>query len=125
MLIRWLLALAWFAGIATIIFLADSFRARGFFNAMQALPGGDKAGHFVLIGAMAFFLNFALRCRTFPALGRRWLLGSAIILALAAVEECSQLWFPHRTFDLGDFVADAAGIWCFGWLARKVARPAN
>jgi polysaccharide biosynthesis protein VpsQ len=119
---RWLLTGAWFLFLAIIVFLADSFRARAFFEWVQRTPGGDKAGHFFLIGLLAFFLNVSLRCRTFRFAGRDWLLGGAIVLGLAAAEECSQLRLPHRTFSAGDFAADLAGIWAFGWLARAILR---
>ncbi|MEO8351841.1 MAG: VanZ family protein [Chthoniobacteraceae bacterium] len=82
-------------------------------------PGSDKLGHFLLIGGMAFFLNLALRARTFRWLGRRWLIGSVLVAVAFTLEELSQRFISSRSFDLVDLAADFAGILFFGWLARR------
>ncbi len=115
------LATTYFAVVALIIWLADHRDTQFVFSWLQALPGGDKLGHFLIIGGFAFTLNYALCCRTVPIAGAPVLLGSLIVLALAAAEEVSQLFIPGRSFDLLDFVADALGIWLLGRLARRTA----
>ncbi len=109
----------WLAGIVWIIFLADTRGARRIFFWIQRHPGSDKVGHFLLIGGMAFFLNLALRARTFRWLGRSWLLGSALVAVAFTLEEVSQRFIASRSFDLVDLAADFAGILFFGWLARR------
>jgi hypothetical protein len=111
---RWLPSILAFAFVAWIIFLADAGYAIEFFAAIQS-RGGDKLGHFVLIGGVAYFVNVSLGCRTW----RRWLLGSLVIAALATVEELTQVWIDNRHCDALDLAADLAGIWLAGVLARR------
>ena len=90
------------------------------FEAFRAAVIG--IGHFVLIGASAGLLNLALGLRTVRWFGRAWLLGSVIIVIFCTLEEISQHWLPARSFDLLDLAGDYAGIFCFGWLAKRIAR---
>ncbi len=110
------LAAAYFAVVALIIWLADQRDTQFIFSWLQALPGGDKLGHFLILGGFAFVLNHSLRCRTVPLGGRPVLLGSLIVLLLAAAEETSQRFIPGRNFDLLDLAADALGILLLGRL---------
>lgn len=118
------LAAAYFAVLALIIWLADRRETRFIFEWVGAIPGGDKLGHFFIIGGFAFTLNHALHCRTVAVGGNPVLLGSLIVLVLAAAEETSQLFIPGRNFNLSDLAADALGIWILGGLARRLA-PAS
>ena len=111
---RWLPTLLAFAFVVWIIFLADAGYGIAFFSAMQD-AGLDKVGHFALLGGLAYYLNVSLACRTW----RRWLLGSAIVVVAATVEEVSQVWIKNRHCDVLDLAADYAGIWLAGWLARR------
>ena len=113
------LAAAYFAVVALIIWLADHIETRFVFEWIRAVPGGDKIGHFLIMGGFACTLNYALRCREVSLAGKPALLGSLIVLLLAASEEFSQLFIPGRTFDLLDLGADALGIWLLGRLARR------
>jgi multisubunit Na+/H+ antiporter MnhB subunit len=115
-------AALWFVAVVGIIMLADSGGAAWLFRWIERTPGGDKAGHFVLIGGMALLLNLALRARRMPALGRHWLIGSLVVVALFTAEEYSQKFNRRRHFDYGDLAADYAGIWCAGWLALRMLR---
>jgi VanZ family protein len=49
------------------------------------------------------------------------LLGSLVVVILAAAEEVSQLYIPGRSFDLLDLAADALGIWLLGRVPRRLA----
>lgn len=120
--LRWALALGWLAFVAAVIFCADRRLLRPVFTFIVAHPGSDKIGHFILIGGTAFLLNLALGLREVRWLGRGWLLGSVIAGTVFTLEEISQLWFPARSFDLLDLAGDYAGIWFFGWLAKRVSR---
>ena len=114
-------AAAYFAVVSLIIWLADHRDTQFIFGWLRAVPFGDKAGHFLILGGFAFVLNHSLRCRT-VSLGRKSvLLGSLIVFALAAAEETSQLFIPGRNFDLFDLGADALGIWLVGRLACRPA----
>ena len=120
---RWIAAGVWLAAVGFIIFCADRRLLKPMFSFITSHPGLDKAGHFILVGGTAFLLNVALNFRRSRALGRDWLVGGMLVAAIFTLEEFSQLWFPSRTFDLGDLAADYAGILFFGWLARRVFGP--
>jgi hypothetical protein len=103
----------------TLIWLADAGRGQWLFNLARLLPGGDKAGHFILFGLLSGLLNVVLRavviqCGKLPVLK-----GSFIVALVAVAEEISQLCFSTRTFDLLDLGAGLVGIWIFGRLASR------
>ena len=120
--LRWAMSVAWVLMCGFIIYLADRGLLRPVYKFIGAYPGSDKIGHFVLIGASAGLLNLALGLRTVCWLGRGWLLGSVLIALFCTLEEISQHWLPARSFDLLDLAGDYAGIFCFGWLAKRIAR---
>lgn len=103
------------------IVAADIHRARPFFDWVEAHGGSDKFGHFLLLGGLALTLNYAL-LRLFRIGPVRLHLGGLIIGVLITLEEISQLWIPHRQFDLGDLAANYAGIAFADWLARRWLR---
>jgi len=92
---------------------------------VYTLPLGDKISHFFLMGGFAFFVNLALSCRTFTFRKKQILTGSAVVLILVLLEEFSQIYFPYRTFSIGDIIADTGGIILFSylalWLHRKLS----
>lgn len=88
---------------------------------MRILPYSDKLGHFFLIGCLGLFLNLSLSCRKWG-----WFLaGSVIVGSLATLEEFSQLYSPHRTFDWGDLTADYAGLFFFGIVSTYFCKKQN
>lgn len=115
--------------LAGIVLLADSQQSHGLFDGVRSIPGGDKLGHFLLMGALSFLLNVSLGCRTVRVCGRPLLLGSLVACAAVTLEEFSQIFVRYRTFDLVDLFFDSAGIWAFGRLALylkvKRSRPAE
>ncbi len=118
---RWLAAV-YLLLIVGIVLLANDGHYSFIFKWIRAIPGADKAGHFVLMGGLAFVVNLACGLRTFTALKRSWLLGSAIVAVIVLLEEISQAWVPSRTFDLRDLAFDFLGILFFGWLVKKCAK---
>ena len=119
---RWGFTGAWLVFISVVVFCADRRWLTPVFRFITAHPGSDKAGHFVLIGGMAFLLNLSLDLREVRWLGRGWLLGGVLVGTVCTIEEISQIWMSSRTFDLLDLAGDYAGIVFFGWLAKVVAR---
>jgi len=101
------------------ILAADLGLAPLVFSLVRAVPGGDKIGHFVLVGGLAFLAEFALRGRRIGVLGLRLPLGSLLIAVAATLEEFSQLLLARRSFDVLDLVFDFAGIAILGTLARR------
>ncbi len=105
-----------------VIACADSGLARWLFDWVANHQGSDKAGHFLLIGTLAWALNHALRGRLVSLGFVRVQLGGMIIASVMTIEECSQMWIPGREFDLGDLAANYAGILVAGWLSRRGSR---
>jgi polysaccharide biosynthesis protein VpsQ len=116
--IRWFAAI-YAALIVLAVILADDGQYQFVFAWIRGIPGGDKVGHFCLMGGLSFVVNLALGLRHFTMGRWQFLLGSAIVGTLVLVEEISQAWFPSRTFDLVDLTFDFLGICFFGWLAKR------
>lgn len=111
-----------FAGfLAWIVFLADTSRPSVFFSLVGRIPLGDKLGHLVLFGTLAWLFNRSLRYRVIIPRPLVLPLGSVIALMIAAGEELTQLAFPNRNFDLADLAADLVGIACFTWIQWKIS----
>jgi hypothetical protein len=119
--INWRIALplGFFIFISFIIFLADTANHNFAFRLLGNIPYGDKIGHVVLYGIMAWFLNFGLKFKSYKILGFNMQLGAIIVLTFAGLEELSQYWLPSRTCDFGDFVADTVGVILFSLILRK------
>ncbi len=99
-----------FIFVAYIVFNADSGKSNIFFDFVKNFKYGDKIGHFFIFGTLSIFLNFYLNkvfLKYIP-------LGSVLIFAVTIIEEFSQKFFPSRTFDYFDLLADFLGISFFG-----------
>lgn len=112
-----------FAFIATITVLADVDHHNPLFDAIRNTPYGDKVCHFLFYGVFAFFVHRALDLRTWNLFGLDVPAGPLVILCAATLEELSQRYFPQRTLDLVDWLADLAGITLFTWLSHRGALP--
>lgn len=99
--------------IITLILLADIKGTEYLLRMIPKVPHGDKIGHFILFGFLAFLVNFGFEFRSVSLFKRAFYLGSLIIFAFATVEECSQIFLSTRSFDLIDLAADLGGIWLF------------
>ncbi len=102
-------ALLFLVFILLIILAADTGTMPAFIRAIYNFPGGDKAGHFILYGILAFLL-----ARAFP---RQFQVGTLsipiatlILLIFATLEEFSQSLFSTRSFDLFDLTCSFLGI---------------
>lgn len=77
-------------------------------------PNGDRLGHVVIFGILAFLFSAAFR--GVLRMGRRSVPVAVVaLLAFATLEEVSQQWFPSRHFDLVDLLCSYAGIALGGW----------
>src|SRR5687767_11207927 len=115
---RRLAALLFLLFILLIILAADTGSMPPFIRAVYNFPGGDKVGHLILYGILAFLL-----ARAFP---RPLNLGPGsvpiVMLALlvfALLEELSQSIFSTRTFDLLDLTCSFLGILAGSWLGTR------
>jgi VanZ family protein len=112
--------------ILTVIVLADMGRL-GFLGFVYDFPYGDKAGHFILYGILAFLFNLTtLRSRPAPTSKRDAVFVTLILALLIAAEEFSQKYFANRTFSVKDLMFGFAGMALgmgLAWrLAQKVRR---
>ncbi|MBN8458502.1 MAG: VanZ family protein [Verrucomicrobia bacterium] len=107
---------AFAAFLAWIVFLADTSRPSVFFSLVKWIPLGDKLGHLILFGTLAWLFNRSLRYRLLVGRPLVLPLGSVLALVIAAGEELTQLAFPNRNFDLADLAADFVGIAIFSWI---------
>ncbi len=105
--------------IVGVVILADTGNGAWLFWLIELVPGGDKTGHFVLVGTLALLVNLSLKARR-VTIGRwKVLLGSAVIAAVFTVEEFSQIGFEARGFSLLDLAMNYTGILVFGWVAAR------
>jgi membrane-associated phospholipid phosphatase len=87
---------------------------------LLAWPFADKVLHFVLFGAVVFWLNIWLEGRTIQ--WRRWAIPLAILipLTIAATEEGLQAFSSLRSASLSDLSSDLAGMVVFWWISQKI-----
>ncbi|HMQ51866.1 MAG TPA: phosphatase PAP2 family protein [Anaerolineae bacterium] len=88
-------------------------------------PLADKVLHFLLFGAIVFWLNLWLRGRMVMLAG--WALPMAILLpgSVAFLEEAAQTLSPVRTADPTDLASDLAGMLFFWGLSQVVIARTN
>jgi len=108
---RW----AWLLwGQVAVVLLATLSASLGLLHfAFLALPGADKALHFLLFGTLAFLaVGWWARRPAGAVLG--------VLGLLTLVEEIAQTLTPGRSLDLLDLAASLAGIVLLGGLGRYV-----
>ena len=111
---RWFPFALFAAFIGYIIYLANTRSFPLWFYEIQMDTGIDKAGHFILMGILAWCANHALRWKKFH-LGKLGLwAGSTGVFIVTALEEASQHWVPGRHCDWKDLLADVLGIVLIG-----------
>ena len=111
--------------ITSIVYVADMRRCPGFFAWVAAMPHLDKVMHCLLMGSLAWVANIALRHHRFSLSSTRLLTGSCLAGIIVAAEEYSQQWFPARSCDPWDFLADGIGIMLAGWLSPSAIETAT
>ncbi len=110
-----LLAVTAFVLIMLIVIAADRGAIAPALAVLYGFPMGDKVGHFLLMGLLAFFVALAVS----PQRVRIWL---GLLAAGIMLEEISQAFFPSRNFSLLDLVFSLLGVVVFGWLGAWLAR---
>jgi VanZ family protein len=118
--VKWLASL-FTVFIILIIVLADAGLLARYVGFVYAFPWGDKAGHFILYGTLALFLNLTL-FRSRPDQSRHLLAAKLgfTLAVLIGLEEFSQQYFSNRTFELVDLSFSYMGLLCFSWVAVKL-----
>lgn len=109
----------------SIIVIANRGHADLFWDLVGRVPCGDKLGHLGLVGTLSFLLNLLLEGRPAPGRWRAMMLGSLLLGVFMTLEEASQAFIPHRSFDLLDGLANIIGVFCGEGLVRMlpVRRP--
>jgi hypothetical protein len=108
-----ILALLFALFLAGIVYLADSSQSCFLFDLARSTPYGDKIGHFLLSGFFTLLTTIAFKYKGFRN-GTLFLpYGALLIFLLVTAEEASQHFFPNRTCDPTDLLADLAGIFVF------------
>lgn len=85
-------------------------------------PYSDKAIHFLVFGAVAFWLNLWLKGKRIQF--KSWSIPLALLLlgAFAIAEESSQSFSSLRTLSLADLTSNFLGLWAFWWLSELILR---
>src|SRR5262245_49634128 len=86
-------------------------------RAIYDFPGGDKIGHFLMMGTLAFLISMSVPLGPENKPWKYLLLGSALVAIASSLEEASQVYFPTRTLSLADLFANYAGVGFFAYLA--------
>ena len=115
MLLRFAFAL-FFTAFVSIIVIADRGEAGRMWEFVGKVPCGDKLGHLLLVGTLTVLLNLNLKRRPCGLL----MLGSVVVLAGMTLEEGSQMFFPQRSFDGFDALANVVGVICGEGLVRML-----
>ena len=113
-----IIALLFLLFIILIVIGADNGSLSSYLRGIYDFPGGDKLGHFVLYGILAWLLALAFPRPLWPVQFRIPLV-IVVLLGLATLEEFSQQFFSTRTFDLFDLTCTCLGIVAGTWLALR------
>jgi len=113
-----LFALVVLGFLVYLMWAADSGNLPNYAGFLYDFRYGDKVGHFVLYGIVAFCLSIAFP-RTFKVWRFQIPYVALFFLLFALGEEWSQMLFPRRTPDILDGACTAAGIIVGSWIARR------
>jgi VanZ family protein len=106
-----------------MIYLADAGKGATnvLFKLSDRLAYGDKIGHLLLFGPLAFGVNVALKFKRICLgnLGSIYL-GTLLVACFVLTEELSQHFFPTRHVELLDLLADSIGIALFTWFSSLI-----
>ena len=110
---------AFLAFLGFLVYSADQGRWPEVLSFYKEMPCGDKVGHFLLMGTLAFLVTRVLEKKSFLVGRFRVPFGAAVVFLVVCLEEISQIFIPGRTFSFLDLSADLLGILVFGWLASR------
>lgn len=110
--------LIFFLFICLVIVGADTGKIPHWLSQVYHFPNGDKVGHFVLYGVMAFLMNISFPKWIFHA-GSLTLPGGSLLFAVFSIlEEISQAFFASRSSSLLDVIFSLLGILAFSFLSN-------
>ncbi|MDB4408832.1 VanZ family protein [Akkermansiaceae bacterium] len=70
----------------------------------------DRLGYFILIGILTFLAILAIASRLKSSLKKAAIKIVVVLLILIAAEEILQIFIPSRSFSIGDFICNLAGV---------------
>lgn len=105
-----LLALLFIFFLIAVAYWADSGTMPGPLKLVYAFPDGDRLGHFVLYGILAYLVSAAFPLRRVRIGVWHLPLGPVFAAALATLEEISQIFIATRSADPVDLAAGYLGI---------------
>lgn len=108
--------------IIGLVLMANTGALPRFVTDIYLFPLGDKLGHFLLIGGLAFLLDLTALSQRPKRPRAAMAKVSAVLAALVTLEEISQILVPARSFSLLDLAGDYAGIVFFTAFAYGVHR---
>ena len=111
------LLLAFLAFMMLGIFWANTNTMPDFLDRiLYGLPLGDKIGHFIIYGILAYLLTWAMPFRRI-SIGRFSLpLGLVLAIGFATLEEFSQLFVERRTPGWLDLFSGYLGVYASTWI---------
>ncbi len=107
--------------LAAIVIAADRGKLPVFITVLYNFPGGDKAGHFILMGILNLLATWLALARNPAGSWRLAALTGPMVAVLVALEEYSQNFFPNRHASWADLASSLAGIVVFGFIAWLLA----
>ncbi len=108
--------------VVYIIAAADHNALPTAISRVYAFPFGDKVGHVVFYGTLAFFANYLLHPRALRLANRTVQYGTLILFILITIEEFSQAFVASRTFDLIDLACSYLGLFAGAVAAKYLSR---
>ena len=119
------LTLLVFVAVAAISLLASTSYGVTIAHLVQQIPGGDKTGHFVLMGLVSFVTVAAAIRLGNRSIRTRVLSGFGLVVLFATLDEVLQVVLPRRTFSWTDLSASYAGVVVLGALAWALVDPTD
>ncbi len=103
-------AFGFIAFIIAAVIIADRGEGAQWWPFMDKIPYGDKLGHIGLFGTLSFLCNLAFPGARLPWTAKLLTKTTLVLLVIITLEELSQAFFPSRTLDLFDWLADLTGL---------------
>ncbi|MBZ0111438.1 MAG: hypothetical protein K8J08_03175 [Thermoanaerobaculia bacterium] len=114
-----ILALLFGLVVASISLAASLGWGNRYLVKLHQIPGGDLAGHFLLVGGLSLVATLAFVDRQSVRPRRDWYRVMVVLGALLTLDELLQSFLPLRSFSLRDLGANYLGITlfsAFGWI---------
>jgi polysaccharide biosynthesis protein VpsQ len=106
--------------LGLVIYTADTGSGDRYWGWLKELPLGDKVGQFCSMSTFCLLVNLSTGWAGVRVIRGTPLWGTLLVTILVVSGEFSQQFFPSRSFDLLDLMADLIGIGCGDPAARWI-----